>query len=150
LDTHGSSVRPAPRGAGAQLPSVEPGTSHIGLVRARSGRVPSALHSGEWRNWQTRRLQVPVSERMWVFKSPLAHVTQVFRIEDLREPRRDEREQAIYDFAISLDVDLAPRAIVEDAIATAGTDEFGDPTLLDRLRAQVDAVDADTGLTGLG
>ncbi len=28
---------------------------------------------GEWRNWQTRRLQVPVSERMWGFKSPLAH-----------------------------------------------------------------------------
>ena len=31
------------------------------------------LRSGEWRNWQTRRLQVPVSERMWGFKSPLAH-----------------------------------------------------------------------------
>src|SRR6266516_3303019 len=29
--------------------------------------------AGEWRNWQTRRLQVPVSERMWGFKSPLAH-----------------------------------------------------------------------------
>ncbi len=28
---------------------------------------------GEWRNRQTRRLQVPVSERMWGFKSPLAH-----------------------------------------------------------------------------
>jgi hypothetical protein len=28
---------------------------------------------GEWRNWQTRRLQVPVSEKMWGFKSPLAH-----------------------------------------------------------------------------
>ena len=31
------------------------------------------VHSGEWRNWQTRRIQVPVSERMWGFKSPLAH-----------------------------------------------------------------------------
>src|SRR2546421_6070520 len=30
---------------------------------------------GEWRNWQTRRIQVPVSERMWGFKSPLAHTT---------------------------------------------------------------------------
>ena len=29
--------------------------------------------SGEWRNWQTRRLQVPVSVRTWGFKSPLAH-----------------------------------------------------------------------------
>ena len=31
------------------------------------------LHSGEWRNWQTRWLQVPVSVRTWGFKSPLAH-----------------------------------------------------------------------------
>ena len=29
--------------------------------------------SGEWRNWQTRRLQVPVFERMCGFKSRLAH-----------------------------------------------------------------------------
>ena len=28
---------------------------------------------GEWRNWQTRWIQVPVSERTWGFKSPLAH-----------------------------------------------------------------------------
>ena len=30
-------------------------------------------YSGEWRNWQTRWIQVPVSERTWGFKSPLAH-----------------------------------------------------------------------------
>ena len=29
--------------------------------------------SREWRNWQTRWLQVPVFERTWGFKSPLAH-----------------------------------------------------------------------------
>jgi hypothetical protein len=29
--------------------------------------------TGEWRNWQTRRIQVPVSERTWGFNSPLAH-----------------------------------------------------------------------------
>ncbi len=29
--------------------------------------------SGEWRNWQTRRIQVPVSARTWGFNSPLAH-----------------------------------------------------------------------------
>src|SRR5690606_18992918 len=28
---------------------------------------------GEWRNWQTRRIQVPVIARSWGFKSPLAH-----------------------------------------------------------------------------
>jgi hypothetical protein len=27
----------------------------------------------EWRNWQTRWLQVPVLARAWGFKSPLAH-----------------------------------------------------------------------------
>ncbi len=31
------------------------------------------VHSGEWRNWQTRWLQVPVRETSWGFKSPLAH-----------------------------------------------------------------------------
>ena len=31
------------------------------------------LHSREWRNWQTRRIQVPVPARVWGFKSPLAH-----------------------------------------------------------------------------
>ena len=30
-------------------------------------------HSREWRNWQTRWIQVPVFERTWGFKSPLAH-----------------------------------------------------------------------------
>ena len=33
------------------------------------------LHSGEWRNRQTRWIQVPVSERMCGFKSRLAHRT---------------------------------------------------------------------------
>jgi hypothetical protein len=33
----------------------------------------SSCHSGEWRNWQTRWLQVPVAARSWGFKSPLAH-----------------------------------------------------------------------------
>lgn len=40
----------------------------------------SVLHSAEttsreWRNWQTRWLQVPVPARAWGFKSPLAHTT---------------------------------------------------------------------------
>ena len=39
--------------------------------RIEAGKV--ADPTGEWRNWQTRRIQVPVSERMWGFKSPLAH-----------------------------------------------------------------------------
>jgi hypothetical protein len=46
---------------------------------------------GEWRNWQTRRLQVPVSLRSWGFKSPLAH--DVFPTTPPR--RRGRRRTAI-------------------------------------------------------
>ena len=34
-------------------------------------RLPAL--EGEWRNWQTRRIQVPVGSRSWGFNSPLAH-----------------------------------------------------------------------------
>ena len=33
--------------------------------------------SREWRNWQTRWLQVPVPARAWGFKSPLAHANEM-------------------------------------------------------------------------
>lgn len=72
------------------------------------------------------------------------------RITDLRTPRRDAREQALYDFACSLEVDLTGDAITESAVRVTGLDAFDDPTVLDRLRAQVDAVNLDTGLSGLG
>lgn len=49
-----------------------PGTG--GLRCASAVRpVPLSAHLREWRNWQTRWLQVPVFERTWGFKSPLAH-----------------------------------------------------------------------------
>src|SRR5215207_6642729 len=35
--------------------------------------IVPGCRSGEWRNWQTRWLQVPVAARSWGFKSPLAH-----------------------------------------------------------------------------
>ena len=41
-------------------------------------RLLLAGHPGEWRNWQTRRIQVPVSERMCGFKSRLAHQIDSF------------------------------------------------------------------------
>jgi hypothetical protein len=64
----------------AQLASRPRGTN---LSRSRPARIPrmansqlkvlASLSSREWRNWQTRWLQVPVFERTWGFKSPLAH-----------------------------------------------------------------------------
>ena len=72
------------------------------------------------------------------------------RIDDLREPQRDAEEQAFFDFACSMEVDLHPEKLVEQARAETGLSDFGDDTLPDRLAAQVDAVEADRGLTGLG
>lgn len=38
-----------------------------------AGMRVAANHEREWRNWQTRTVQVRVPERAWGFKSPLAH-----------------------------------------------------------------------------
>jgi hypothetical protein len=72
------------------------------------------------------------------------------RIEDLREPRRDAAEQQIYDMALGMQVDLDPDALVAAARRRTGLEDLGDPTLTDRLDAQVRAVEADAGLSGLG
>jgi len=72
------------------------------------------------------------------------------RIGDLREPRRTAEEQALHDAAVAMHVDLAVGGIVGEARSTTGLDDFGDETLVDRLTAQVAAVEADTGLSGLG
>ena len=53
-------------------PSI-PRPSRLGHAAVGASATVLDLHSGEWRNWQTRRIQVPVSERTWGFKSPLAH-----------------------------------------------------------------------------
>ena len=46
-------------------------TSATGEARDPAGNVRPLTR--EWRNWQTRRIQVPVPARAWGFKSPLAH-----------------------------------------------------------------------------
>jgi hypothetical protein len=72
------------------------------------------------------------------------------RIEDLREPRRTAEEQRLYDLAVGMQVDIDADDLVEQARVDTSMHAFGDDSLLDRLRAQVAAVDADTGLSGLG
>ncbi len=72
------------------------------------------------------------------------------RIDDLRAPRRTPEQQAIHDMAVTMEVDLDPAGIVAAAQRRTGLTDLGDPTLLDRLAAQVAAVEADTGLSGLG
>jgi len=72
------------------------------------------------------------------------------RIEDLREPRRTGQERAFYEYAVRMEVDLDVERMVAEARNAAGMHGFGDETLLDRLAAQVAALEADTGLSGLG
>lgn len=72
------------------------------------------------------------------------------RIADLRHPVRDAEEQAFHDMARAMEADLDPDRLMERARRDTGLDDLGDPTLVDRLRVMVAAVEADTGLTGLG
>lgn len=72
------------------------------------------------------------------------------RIADLREPQRDADAQALYDMALAMEVDLDPAGLAAAAERKTGLDDYGDPTVLDRLAAQVAAVEADAGLSGLG
>jgi hypothetical protein len=43
-------------------------------MRSTALYIPSSTR--RWRNWQTRELQVLVSERTWGFESPPAHTTE--------------------------------------------------------------------------
>ena len=72
------------------------------------------------------------------------------RIEDLREPQRTPEEQSFYEYALAMEVDLDPQGIVAEARRATGLDEFGGTGVLDRLGAQVAAVECDAGLSGLG
>jgi len=72
------------------------------------------------------------------------------RIGDLREPRRSPEEQSLYDLALRMQVDLDVDALVAQARAETGLADFGSEDLLERLAWQVEAVEADLGLSGLG
>ncbi len=72
------------------------------------------------------------------------------RIADLREPQRHGTEQSLYEYALTMTVDLDVKRMVAEARDATGLTDFGDPTLVERLAAQVAAVEADTGLSGLG
>ena len=72
------------------------------------------------------------------------------RIEDLREPQRSPEEQSLYDLALRMQVDLDAEALVARARRETGLDDLGGTGVEERLAAQVAAVDADRGLSGLG
>jgi hypothetical protein len=75
---------------------------------------------------------------------------EVIRIDDLRAPRLDAGQQAALDYVATLDLDLGEERLLDEARGRAQCDDFGDLGFLDRLRAVIDAVEADTGLGPLG
>jgi hypothetical protein len=77
-------------------------------------------------------------------------VAAEIRIDDLREPRRGPEEQALFEASLAMRVELDARALVDQARQATGLYDFGDPSLIDRLSAQVRAVQEDAGLSGLG
>ena len=76
--------------------------------------------------------------------------TDVFEVDDLREPRRTPQQQMIWESGLALTIDLDPDALIREARERTGLAAFGDDGLRDRLVAQCDAVDADRGLSGIG
>ena len=74
----------------------------------------------------------------------------MIRIDDLHAPRLDPGQQAALDYVASLDLDLAEERLLDEARGRAQCDDFGDLGFLARLRAMIDAVEADTGLGPLG
>jgi hypothetical protein len=74
----------------------------------------------------------------------------VLRIDDLRVPRLDADQRAALEYVSTLDLRLDEEQLLNAARARAGCADFGDLDFLPRLRAMIDAVEADTGLGPLG
>jgi hypothetical protein len=74
----------------------------------------------------------------------------IIRIDDLRAPRLDDAQRAALEYVATLDLSLDPDDLLSAARSRAGSDDFGAPDFLVRLRAMIDAVEADTGLGPLG
>src|SRR3954471_15301544 len=77
-------------------------------------------------------------------------MTGIVRIDDLRAPELTPDQRAALDYVASLDITFDEAAMLATARDRAQADDFGDPDFRVRLRAMLDAVEADTGLGPLG
>jgi hypothetical protein len=77
-------------------------------------------------------------------------MTDIIKIDDLREPRLDPTQRAALEYAATLNVRFDVDEMLEEATRTAGCTDFGDPTFRERLDATVAAVESDIGLGPLG
>lgn len=72
------------------------------------------------------------------------------RIDDLRSPVLSADQRGILDGLAARPVLIDAEQLVERARLTTGLSDLGDDSVLRRLAAHVDAIEADTGLTNLG
>jgi hypothetical protein len=71
-------------------------------------------------------------------------------IDDLREPCLDAAQRAAIEYAATLDLSFTESSVLDAACARTGLDDFGDDGFLARLRAMLEATEADQGLGPLG
>jgi hypothetical protein len=77
-------------------------------------------------------------------------LSNVVVIDDLREPRLGPEQRTALDYVATLDTSLPVDAMIDEAVARAGCNEFGDLSFRTRLDAMITAVEADEGLGPLG
>ena len=77
-------------------------------------------------------------------------MTDALRIADLGDPRLDPSQRAALEYVGTLDITFDANAMMQQAIARAGCDDFGSDDFHPRFDATLAAVEADTGLGPLG
>jgi len=77
-------------------------------------------------------------------------VSDTVRIDDLRQPLLSDGQRAAREYVATLDLTLDAERLMQEARDRAHCDDFGDPGFRARLDATIDAVEADTGLEGIG
>lgn len=72
------------------------------------------------------------------------------RIDDLAEPVLTDAQRTALAFVEGLDLSFDLHELLGEARGRTGLDDLGDPGVLERVQAHVDAIAGDEGLTGLG
>jgi hypothetical protein len=77
-------------------------------------------------------------------------MTEQIRISDLAEPQLTEAQQGALAYGESLDIDLSPQSILQEACESTGLQDFGAQDFMQRLELLCDEWGNDEGLVNLG
>ncbi len=70
---HGNSLKSFAHHAKEIFSAADIGAADVSTITLRETRVKQQFYMRSWRNWQTRRIQVPVSAMTWRFESSRPH-----------------------------------------------------------------------------